>query len=186
MFRKMRRFGQQLPDSEAIEILKKSTCGTLALLGDDGYPYAVPMSHFYCDGKIYFHCSADGHKVDAIRACDKASYCVIARDEVVPEKFTTYYCSVIAFGRIRILESAQEKVTAMRALSDHFVPDNISGREEHIFGPAAGGTVLDQFDPANFEFMAANKPLSRLCLLEMNIEHLTGKESRELMAERRR
>lgn len=186
MFREMRRFGQQMPENEAIEILKNATSGTLAVLGDDGYPYAVPMSHFYCDGKIYFHCASEGHKIDAIRNCDKASFCVISRDDVVPEKFTTYYCSVIAFGRVRILEDVQEKVTAIRALSDRFVPNDIKGREQHIFGPMAGDAVLDQFDQRNFEALAANKPLSRLCLLEMTIEHMTGKESRELMAERRR
>ena len=114
MFREMRRFGQQMPENEAIEILKNATSGTLAVLGDDGYPYAVPMSHFYCEGKIYFHCASEGHKIDAIRNCDKVSFCVISRDDVVPEKFTTYYCSVIAFGRVRILEDVQEKVTAIR------------------------------------------------------------------------
>ena len=184
MFRKMRRFRQQLPETEAIEVLKNATSGTLALMGDDGYPYAVPMSHFYCDGKIYFHSAPDGHKIDAIRNCDKASFCVISRDEVVPEKFTTFYSSVIAFGRVRILQDVKEKVTVIRALSDKFVPNDIKGREQHIFGSMAGDTVLDPFDERNFEAMAANKSLSRLTLIELTIEHLTGKESIELTARR--
>lgn len=76
-FREMRRKRQQLSDAESIDILKKSTSGTLALLGDDDYPYAVPISYVYQEGKLYFHSALAGHKVDAIRKCDKASFCVI-------------------------------------------------------------------------------------------------------------
>ena len=186
MFRKMRRFGQQLPENEAIEILKNSTAGVLALQGDDGYPYTVPMSHFYRDGKLYFHCAMEGHKYDAVRSCDKASFCVIEQDDVMPEQFTTLYRSVVAFGRIRIVEDAAEKLDAMRALSDKYSPGDLKAREEHIFGPGQGESVLDAAAPGSAEFMAQNKPFGRLCLMEMVIEHMTGKESRELMAQRRR
>ena len=109
-FRSMRRKRQQLSEAESIEILRKSTSGTLALLGDNGYPYAVPISYVYADGKLYFHSALSGHKVDAIRNCDKASFCVIDKDDVQPEKYTTYFRSVIAFGRIHIIEDDQEKL----------------------------------------------------------------------------
>ena len=72
-FREMRRKRQQLSNEESIEILQKSTAGTLALLGDENYPYAVPISYVYHKGKLYFHSALAGHKVDAIRKCDKAS-----------------------------------------------------------------------------------------------------------------
>ena len=81
-FRQMRRKRQQLSNEESIAILEKSTAGTLALLGDDDYPYAVPISYVYHEGKLYFHSVLAGHKVDAIRKCDKASFCVIEQDDV--------------------------------------------------------------------------------------------------------
>ena len=77
---------------------------SLALLGDNDYPYAVPISYVYHDGKLYFHSALAGHKVDAILKCDKASFCVIEKDDVQPEKYTTFFRSVIAFGRIHIIE----------------------------------------------------------------------------------
>lgn len=76
-FRDMRRKRQQLSNEESIAILEKATAGTLALLGDDDYPYAVPISYVYHEGKLYFHSALSGHKVDAIRKCEKASFCVM-------------------------------------------------------------------------------------------------------------
>ncbi|SDB03994.1 Pyridoxamine 5'-phosphate oxidase [Pseudobutyrivibrio sp. YE44] len=78
MFRKMRRFKQQVSEAECIDILKSTKRGVLSVIGDDGYPYGMPINHYYCeeDGKIYFHGAKAGHKIDAIKACDKASYCV--------------------------------------------------------------------------------------------------------------
>ena len=95
----MRRKRQQLSDEESYAILQKATSGTLALLGDGGYPYAVPISYVFCEGKLYFHSALSGHKVDAIRSCDRASFCVVAQDDVKPELYTTFFRSVIAFGR---------------------------------------------------------------------------------------
>ena len=88
-FREMRRRRQQLSDEESIAILRNGTSGTLGLLGDNGYPYTVPLSYVYADGCIYFHSALAGHKVDAIRACDKASFCVVAQDAVQPQEYTT-------------------------------------------------------------------------------------------------
>lgn len=161
MFREMRRKGQYLPENEAIEILKNATSGTLALLGDDGYPYAVPLSHFYSDGKLYFHCAVQGHKIDAVRNCDKASFCVIDQDELHPEKYTTLFRSVIVFGRIRVMEEGPEKIAALSALSDRFAPGDPEGRIREMAGNAG-----------------------HVCMLEMTIEHMTGKEALEL-AQRR-
>ena len=101
-YRKMRRFRQQLTKTECEVILSEATSGTLALLGVNGYPYAVPMSYVYTDGKLYFHSAVTGHKVDAIRQYDKASFCVIAADDLHPSEFTTYFRSVIAFGQIQL------------------------------------------------------------------------------------
>ena len=51
---------------ECIEILINESRGVLALMGDEDYPYALPMSHVYVDGKIYFHGAMEGHKIDAL------------------------------------------------------------------------------------------------------------------------
>ena len=122
-FRQMRRKRQQLTQEESIAILQKATAGTLALLGDDGYPYAVPISYVYNEGKLYFHSALNGHKVDAIRKYDKASFCVIEQDDVQPEKYTTFFRSVIAFGRIHIVEDEKEKLEIVRLLGNRCNPN---------------------------------------------------------------
>ena len=102
MFREMRRFKQLLPQETAIEILNRNTSGTLALIGDNDYPYAVPISYVYIDGKLYFHSAKSGHKIDAIIKHEKASFCVIDQDHIVPEKYTTYFRSVITLDNQQI------------------------------------------------------------------------------------
>ena len=161
MFRAMRRKRQELTKDETIQIIERATSGVLAVLGDDGYPYSVPLSHFYRDGKLYFHCATEGHKLDAIKRCEKVSFCVIEKDEVVPEKYTTYFRSVIAFGKIRILTDEQEKYNAIDALAQRFNPGDAEGRAKEIADS-----------------------MGRMCVLEMTIEHMTGKEARELMERR--
>ena len=90
MFRAMRRKRQQLSREEAEAILERGTSGVLAVAGDNGYPYAVPLSYVYQDGKLWFHCAKSGHKLDAVRREEKASFCVIDQDLVVPED--SYFC----------------------------------------------------------------------------------------------
>ena len=109
MFRKMRRFKQQLSNDEALEILKNCKSGVLAVSGDDGYPYTVPLNFVYKDGKIYFHCAKNGHKLDAIKQNKKVSFCVIEKDEVDSEKLTTLFRSVVVFGKAEIMEN-EEKI----------------------------------------------------------------------------
>ena len=157
-FRKMRRKRQQLSEEESIGILQKATAGTLALLGDNGYPYAVPISYVYADGKLYFHSALSGHKVDAIRNCDKASFCVIDKDDVQPEKYTTYFRSVIAFGRIHIIEDDQEKLETARLLGDRYNPNQEEALQKEL-----------------------EKGLSRMVMIRFDIEYLTGKEAIELV-----
>ena len=161
-FRSMRRKRQQLSEEKSIGILQKSTAGTLALLGDNGYPYAVPISYVYADGKLYFHSALSGHKIDAIRNCDKASFCVIDQDEVHPEKYTTYFRSVIAFGRIHIIEDEQEKLATARMLGDRYNPN----QEE---------TLRKELE----------KDLSHMMMIRFDIEHLTGKQAIELVKQER-
>ena len=157
-FREMRRKRQQLGHEESVSILQNATSGTLALLGDNGYPYAVPMSYVYHDGQLYFHSAVSGHKVDAIRRNDKASFCVIEQDDVRPEKYTTYFRSVIAFGRIHIVEDEADKLEIARMLGNRYNPNHDEALEKEI---ASG--------------------LSRMLAIRFDIEHLTGKEAIELV-----
>ncbi|MDE7222807.1 MAG: pyridoxamine 5'-phosphate oxidase family protein [Acetatifactor sp.] len=159
MFREMRRNKQLLEEKESIEIMEKGTAGVLALSGDEGYPYALPISYVYSNSKLYFHSAVSGHKIDAIRNSNKASFCVISQDCIVPEEYISYYKSVIAFGKIRILEEESEKKTAIELLARKYHPsDTQEGRTNTI-----------------------REAWPRLCLLELEIEHLTGKAARELM-----
>lgn len=162
MFREMRRRNQQLSREESIEVLERGTSGVLAVTGDDDYPYAVPLSYVYGDGKIFFHCAVEGHKLDAVRRSDKASFCVIDQDDVLPEKYTTLYRSVIAFGRVRIVEDEAQKRAAIDVLAKRYRPDHEDARKAEIEGA-----------------------MPRLCMLEMTIEHLTGKEAIEVVRRKR-
>ena len=124
MFRELRRKRQALSETDCSDILKRGTSGVLALMGDGGYPYAVPMSYVYDGEKLYFHCAKSGHKLDAIAGNPKASFCVVDRDQVVPEEYTTYFRSVIVFGTMRIIEEEQEKRTAVEKLALKYAPED--------------------------------------------------------------
>ena len=88
-FRPMRRFRQQLSQEECRAILERGTSGVLAVAGDEGWPYAVPLSYVYREGKLIFHCATAGHKLDGLRRDGRASFCVIDQDQVVPQEYTT-------------------------------------------------------------------------------------------------
>lgn len=160
-FRAMRRKRQQLSDEESTGILKKATSGTLAVLGDGGYPYAVPISYVYDDGRLYFHSALSGHKVDAIRGCDRASFCVIDQDNVKPAEYTTYFRSVIAFGRIHIVEDEAERLKIARILGNRYNPNQEEALQKEL-----------------------EHGLSRMLVICFDIEHLTGKEAIELVKAR--
>ena len=117
MFRKMRRFKQLLPEQETVSIIDGAKTGVLGVIGDDGYPYTVPINYVYADGKVYFHGARSGHKLDAIRRCAKVSLCVIEKDNVVKEELTTYFKSVILFGKARVLEKEDEIFHAAEILA---------------------------------------------------------------------
>ena len=163
MFREMRRKKQQLAEERCREILARGSSGVLAVSGDDGYPYAVPVSYGY-DGadKIYIHSAKTGHKVDSVRRWDKVSFCVVDQDRVVPEEYTTHFRSVIAFGRIRELEDPEEKYAAIDLLARKYAPED---------------------SPENRK-AAIDREWAPLCMLELTVEHLTGKEAIELVRRR--
>jgi len=164
MFREMRRSRQQLDDAEARAVLERGTHGVLALAGDDGYPYAVPVSYVLDGERVWIHGARSGHKVDAVRRCEKASLCVVDCDDVVPERYTTHYRSAIAFGRIHVVEDEGQMRAGVERIARRYHPD-----------------ATEQFQDE-----AIAREWKALCVLAFDIEHLTGKESRELAMMRER
>ena len=129
MFREMLRKKQQLTQEACIEILKKEPRGVLSVLGDDGYPYGMPMNHYYCeeDGKIYFHSGKNGHRIDAVKHCDKASFCIYDGGFRREGEWALNISSVIVFGRIELIEDQEKIYKIARLLSYKFTND-----EEYI------------------------------------------------------
>ena len=111
----MRRFKQALPSSENIAILKQKTHGILALCDEKSFPYTVPLNYVYLNDKIYFHCANVGRKLDIIHQNNKASFCIINQDAVIPEKFTTAYSSVIVFGTIKEITTENDDFDIFKA-----------------------------------------------------------------------
>ena len=151
MFRKMRRLGQMLSKEECEEILDNEPRGVLALLGDYDYPYALPMSHVYVDGKIYFHGAMNGHKMDAIKKHDKVSYCVMDEGVENDDGWSYTFKSVIVFGRMRTLTDDDEKIEKLTHLGDKFFPTHEQ--------------TVSEID----------KLLHRTAVFEITIEHISGK-----------
>ncbi|CAG1007835.1 hypothetical protein ANAEL_03588 [Anaerolineales bacterium] len=158
MFREMRRKKQLLSEAKTIEILQSCTSGVLAVTGDDDYPYAVPLSFAYKDGKLYFHFAKEGHKIDGIEKNNKVSFCVIKTDDVIQKSFTTHFRSAIVFGRARILTEDSEKKYALECLIEKYSPDYI----------AEGRTEIE-------------RDWNRVCAGEVTIEHMTGKAAIEII-----
>ncbi|MEI6726623.1 MAG: pyridoxamine 5'-phosphate oxidase family protein [Actinomycetes bacterium] len=161
MFRGMRRKRQDLSETETIAMLQSCTSGVLAVHGDDGYPYAVPLSFAYEDGRLFFHSAKAGHKIDAIGRSEKASFCVIAADDVVQRTFTTHFQSAIVFGRARVLTEDSEKRHALDCLVKKYSPDYLEAADAEIDGE-----------------------WKRVCAIELAIEHVTGKAAIEIIKER--
>ena len=155
MFREMRRIGQQLSEDDCIDILTNEPRGVLALLGDNDYPYALPMSHVYVDGKIYFHGANVGHKIDAIKKHSKVSYCVMDKGIKAEGSWWYTFKSVIAFGKITILTDEQDRIDKLTHLGNKFFPTQEETEDE------------------------ISRLLDRTEVFEITIEHLSGKIVKE-------
>lgn len=157
MFREMRRKKQKLTEKQCIDILKKAKTATLALHGDDGQPYSVPVNYVYLDGKIYFHGAKSGHKIDAIKNNSKVSISIIDQEDVIEEELTTYFRSIILFGKAKILQDDDEIYQAVNALGLKYCNDEVAVEKE------------------------IQREWKDLCCVEITIEHLTGKQAIELV-----
>ena len=155
MFRKMRRFKQQLTTEECEKILCIGKRGVLALLGDEDYPYAVPLNYVYDSGCLYFHSAKEGHKLDALKACDKASFNILSEPRLSDDGWSYFFDSVTVFGRLRIVADEMEKTDKLRLLGQKYFPT----RE------------MVESDIA--------KNADRCAVIELKIEHMTGKHVHE-------
>ncbi len=157
MFRKMLRIQQQLTDKECIEILKREPRGVLSVLGDDDYPYGMPINHFYCekDGKLYFHSGKTGHKIDAIRRHGKASFCVYDQGFRKEGQWALNIKSVIVFGHIEIVKNRDKIYDIARQLSRKFTDDEAYiEREIRTSGP---GTLMFALAPEHMTGKLVNE-----------------------------
>lgn len=131
MFREMRRKDRELKLDEVIGILKNNDYGILSTISQNGYPYGLPVSYVFFNNSIYFHCASEGHKLDNLLNNSKVSFCVVGETCILPNKFSTKYESVIAFGlAIEVFEN--EKNTALLEILQKYSPDYIEQGKEYI------------------------------------------------------
>lgn len=151
----LRRRDRAVDEAEALEILRTTEWGVLATVDADGWPYAVPVNHALVDGALIVHCATKGHKLDNLAFNAKVSYCAVAQAETLPAELSTRYASAIVFGRARLLEGAEEKRAALRALGLRFARDH-----------------------AELVHSEIEKDLFRTAVLRIELERVTGKAHR--------
>ena len=159
MAREMKRIRQLMSEDDNIKVLERNTNGVLSLAGDEGYPYPVPLSYAYHDGKIYFHGRPEGYKVDAVKQTSKAAFCVVDTDEVDGPAYSTCYRSVIACGKPRMVVCPEEKFLALQVIGRKYNP---AGTEEYLK-----------------EFI--EKELDVVGVIALDIDFMTGKEAIEFV-----
>ena len=157
MFRAIRKKKREIPHEAAEALLRASRRGVLAVNGDGGYPYAIPINYVYDEAaqKIYFHGAKEGHKVDALRACDKVCFTVYGNETVKEEAWAPFLQSAVVFGRCRLVEPGERAMTLLKKLAMKYYP------EERL---------------ADSEIARAG---SFAQIFEIEIEHLSGKEVQE-------
>ena len=151
----MRRYKQQLTKEECERILREQPRGVLAVTGDGGYPYAVPMDYVFDNGCLYFHSAKEGHKIDALRRDDRASFSVLEQREKSDDGWSFFWNSVIVFGKLREITEEAEKTDKLRLLGKKYFPT-----EE----------MVDRDIKKNGH---------RCTVIELKIEHMTGKRVHE-------
>ncbi|MBE5775966.1 MAG: pyridoxamine 5'-phosphate oxidase family protein [Clostridiales bacterium] len=157
MFREMMRKNKQLPREECIRLLQTEKRGVLSVLGDHGYPYGMPMNHWYDPetDRIYFHCGKAGHRLDALKTHSKVSFCIFDEGSRASDHWALTFKSVIAFGTVKVLDDREQIIRIATALSHKFTSDDAYIQSE--IEKYAKGTLL----------------------LEMTVEHISGKQVEE-------
>ncbi len=157
MFRPIRRKQKEIDMTAAKSLLQHERRGVLAVNGDSGYPYAIPVNYLYDEEhqKIYFHGAKAGHKADAIQACDKVCFTVFGNETVKEEPWAPYVQSVVVFGRCHLAEMDPAALALLKRFAMKYYPDEGTADAE----------------------MAATAKAAQLFVIE--IEHMSGKEIKE-------
>lgn len=155
MFRSMRRIKQQLSDEECIKILNEEHRGILSVLGENDYPYGLPLDFIYHDNRIIFHSAMEGHMYDSIKKHDKVSFCVLDRGKKVENEWYYVFNSVILFGKVKTVTDEKERLADIRLLGNRYFPSEDYTEDE------------------------IRKAFERVHVFELNIEHMTGKRVTE-------
>lgn len=157
MFRPMRRANRAIPEEAAKQLLEQSRRGVLAVNGDGGYPFAIPVNYFYDreNEKIFFHGAKTGQKVDALKKSDKVCFTVYGSEHFEPGDWAPYMQSTVVFGRCRLIEDAAATEAKVRALAAKYYPS------------------AEEID------VEVKKYIRAVQLYEITIEHLTGKQVQE-------
>ncbi len=142
MERRMNKQNRQLEDAAAKSLFTKGHHGILAVNGDNGYPYAVPVNYVYLNDKIYIHSAKYGYKIEALQKDQKVCFTAIISAKVLPDKFTAAYESIIATGDVEFVTDQEEKMTALTAFIDNFSADFKENGMKFIAGAFAKTEVL--------------------------------------------
>lgn len=153
----MLRKKQHLSEAECIYILKTELRGVLSVLGDDDYPYGMPINHYYCeeDGKLYFHGGKTGHKIDAMKRHDKASFCVYDEGFCKEGDWALNIKSVIVFGRIEFIEDRESVYRISAELSRKFTNDE--GYIQNEINRSGPGTLMFALVPEHITGKIVNE-----------------------------
>lgn len=152
MFKEIRNSKRELQKDDILRILNEGEYGVLGTVGENEYPYTIPLNYVYIDNTIYFHCATEGNKLDNIKFNDKVSFSVVGKTKLLPEKFSTIYESVIAFGKASIIVENEEKKKALIAIIDKYSPE---------------------FKKEGLQYI--DRAIDKTNIIKITIEHITAK-----------
>ena len=157
MFRKVRKKVNEISVELAKDLVKKSRRGILAVNGDDGYPYAIPINYLYDEEsqKIFFHGSKVGYKVDSLKKSDKICFTVYGNEHIKEESWAPYLQSAVVFGRCHLIEDSDRAMKVLKDFAMKYYPNETMVVEE--IGKLGRATQM----------------------FEIFIEHISGKEVQE-------
>jgi nitroimidazol reductase NimA-like FMN-containing flavoprotein (pyridoxamine 5'-phosphate oxidase superfamily) len=155
MTKLLRRDDRRLDDVAAMSLLKRGEYGILSTVDENYHPYGIPVNYVVMEENIFFHCATEGHKLANIAANNEVSFCVVGKTELIPEKFSTRYESVVVFGRAEVIENSVLKLNALRSLVAKYAPDHTAAGEAYI-----------------------DKLMDRTAVVRITIERLAGKARR--------